>query len=63
MLSGLSFRSAFFSIHLLILSGFPLASFYLAKASLVPAPILKKLKNLFYVFLFQRKDVLESSLS
>ena len=35
MLSGPSFRSAFvFSINSLVLSGFPLASFYLAEASL-----------------------------
>ena len=40
----------FFSIHLLILSGFPLASFYLAKASLVPAPIFKKLETSFMSF-------------
>ena len=37
MLSGLSLRSAFvFSINSLILPGFPLTSFHLAEANLVP---------------------------
>ena len=37
MLSGLSFRSAFiFSINPLILPAFPLTSFHLAEANLVP---------------------------
>ena len=45
MLSGLSFRSVFvFSINSLILSGFPLTSFYLVKANLVPRAILKNWK-------------------
>ena len=40
--SGLSFRLAFvLSINSLILSGFPMTSFYLAKASLVLRSILK----------------------
>ena len=43
MLSGLSFRSAFvLSINSLILFGFPLTSFHLAEANLVPRTILKK---------------------
>ena len=42
MLSGLSFRSAFVSsINSLILSGFPLTSFHLAEANLIPRAILE----------------------
>ena len=42
MLSCLSFRLVFvFSIDSLILSGFPLTSFHLAEANLVPRAILK----------------------
>ena len=42
MLSCLSFRLVFvFSINSLILSGFPLTSFHLAEANLVPRAILK----------------------
>ena len=48
MLSGLSFRSAFiFSINSLILSGFPLTSYHLAEANLVPRAISKNCKPLF----------------
>ena len=64
MLSGLSFKSALvFSINSLILSGFPLISFHLAKANLAPRAILKNFKNLFFAFLLQRKDVQGSRLS
>ena len=56
MLSGLSFKSALvFSINSLILSGFPLISFHLAKANLVPKAILKKLKNLFLLSSYSEK--------
>ena len=42
MLSGLFFMSAFVSsIILLILSGFPLTSFHLAEAKLVPRGVLR----------------------
>ena len=42
MLSGPSVRSAFvLSINLLVLSGFPLTSFRLSDANLVPRAILK----------------------
>ena len=49
MFSGLSFRSAFvFSINsILILSGFPLTSLYLAEANLVPRAILKNQESIF----------------
>ena len=44
MLSGLSFMSTFvFSINSLILYGFPLTSFHLTEANLVPRTILKNL--------------------
>ena len=64
MFSGLSFRSAFvFSINsILILSGFPLTSLYLAEANLVPRAILKNQESIF-AFLLQRKDALGSRLS
>ena len=46
MLLGLSFRLVLiFIVISWILSGFPLSSFHLAKANLVPRAILKKLKT------------------
>ena len=45
------FRSAFiFNINLLILSGFPVTSFHLAKANIFPRAILKKLKSYLIAF-------------
>ena len=56
MLSGLSFKSAFvFRIHSLILSGFPLNSFYLAEANLVPRAILKKQKTYFWPSIYNER--------
>ena len=50
MLSGLSVSSSLafvFNINSLILSGFPLISFHLAEANLVPRTVFKKLKTSF----------------
>ena len=55
MLSGLSFRSAFFfSIYSVILSGFSLTSFHLAEANLVPEQFLWN-KNLFSPSFYSEK--------
>ena len=65
MLSGLSFRWAcVFIINSLILSSFPLTSFHLAEANLVPrAEQFSRTENLFFTFLLQQKDAVGTRLS
>ena len=56
-MSGLSFRSALvFSINSLILPGFPLTSFHLAEANLIPRSILKNQKSIFHLQPVTKRD-------
>ena len=58
MLLAFSFRSAFvFGIKSLILSGFPLTSFHLAEANLVPRAISKNWKPLFRLPLIAKRFI------
>ena len=51
ILSGPSFRLAFvFSINSLILSGFPLASFHLAEASLFAFSVVQKYHEMTFIY-------------